>query len=134
MLTGEEVMEIRVLHRQGMSIRGIARTTGISCNVVRRYLRSPGAPRYKRRAPRQSKLDPFKSYAAERLRAAAPSRASRQRPSGSGSIARISKTTRSRDAVVSRRRGRRAARQPVLMVWEDASKPRSSASSTDVLL
>jgi predicted ATPase len=27
-----------------------------------------------------------------------------------------------------------AARQPVLMVWEDASKPRSSASSTDVLL
>jgi transposase len=40
MLTGEEVMEIRVLHRQGMSIRGIARTTGISRNVVRRYLRS----------------------------------------------------------------------------------------------
>ena len=74
MLTGEEVMVIRVLHRQGMSIRGIARTTGISRNVVRRYLRSPGAPRYKRRAPRQSKLDPFKSYAAERLRAAAPSR------------------------------------------------------------
>jgi len=74
MLTGEEVMEIRVLYRQGISIRGIARTTGISRNVVRRYLRSPEAPRYRRRAPRVSKLDPFKRYVAERLRAAAPSR------------------------------------------------------------
>src|SRR5690242_17600301 len=74
MLTREEVMEIRVLHRQGMSVRGIARTTGLSRNVVRRYLRSPEAPRYKRRVPRPSKLDPFKSYVAERLRAAAPSR------------------------------------------------------------
>lgn len=74
MLRGEEVMEIRVLHRQGMSIRAIARATGISRNVVRRYLRSPEAPRYARRAPRPSKLDPFKSYVAERLRAAAPSR------------------------------------------------------------
>src|SRR6185503_17695786 len=74
MLTREEVMEIRVLHRQGMSIRGIARATGVSRNVVRRYLRSPEAPRYKRRVARRSKLDPFKSYIAERLRAAAPSR------------------------------------------------------------
>jgi transposase len=74
MLTGEEVMEVRVLHRQGMSIRGIARTTGLSRNVVRRYLRSPEAPRYNRRVPRSSKLDPFKNYVAERLRAAAPSR------------------------------------------------------------
>jgi transposase len=74
MLTGEEVMEIRVLHRQGMSIRGIVRTTGVSRNVVRRYLRSAEAPRHKRRAPRASKLDPFKNYIAERLRAAAPKR------------------------------------------------------------
>jgi transposase len=74
MLTGEEVMEVRVLHRQGMSISGIARTTGVSRNVVRRYLRSPEARRYKRRSPRPSKLDPFKGYVAERLRAAAPSR------------------------------------------------------------
>ena len=36
MLRGEEVREIRVLHRQGMSIRGIAKTTGVSRNVVRR--------------------------------------------------------------------------------------------------
>jgi transposase len=73
MLTREEVMEIRVLHRQGMSIRGIVRTT-VSRNVVRRYLRSLEAPRYKGRAPRASKLDPFKNYIAERLRAAAPKR------------------------------------------------------------
>ena len=74
MLTGEEVVELRVLDRQGMSIRGIARTTGVSRNAVRRYLRRPEAPRYKRRAPRPSKLDPFKQYVAERLRAAAPNR------------------------------------------------------------
>ena len=50
------------------------RTTGISHNVVRRYLRSAEAPRYKRRAPRRSKLGPFKSYVGERSRAATPSR------------------------------------------------------------
>ena len=68
----EQAMEIRVLHRQGTGIREIARATGLSRNTVRRHLRSPDPPRYKRRLPRRSKLDPYKAYLVERLGAAAP--------------------------------------------------------------
>ena len=42
MLTGEEVMEIRIMHRQGKSIRSIAKELSISRWTVRKYLRSPG--------------------------------------------------------------------------------------------
>ena len=74
MLRLEGVMEIRVLHRQGMSIRGIARKLNISRATVRRYLRQSEAPVYGPRAPRVGKLDPFRSYIAERVRQAAPAR------------------------------------------------------------
>lgn len=75
MLTGEEVMEIRIMHRQGKSIRAIARELSISCETVRKYLRSPELePGYGPRAPRLSKLDPFKDYVRRRLREAAPRR------------------------------------------------------------
>jgi transposase len=50
------------------------RDTGISRNTVRRYLRDEEAIRYKPRPPRPAKLDPFKAYVVERLRAAAPER------------------------------------------------------------
>ena len=40
MLTVDEAMEIRVLMRQGMSIRSIARTLGMSRNTVRKYVRA----------------------------------------------------------------------------------------------
>ena len=60
MLVAEEAVEIRVLRRQGKSIREIARMLGVSRNTVRRCLRSVGLPRYEREA-RPSKLDPFKS-------------------------------------------------------------------------
>ncbi len=53
MLTGEEVMEIRILHRQGKSIRSIATELSISRETVRKYLRSPGLePGYGPRAAR----------------------------------------------------------------------------------
>src|SRR5258708_1669874 len=65
-------LEIRVLHRHGKGIREIARETGVSRNTVRRYLRHEEAVRYKPRPARRAKLDPFKSYVIERLRAAAP--------------------------------------------------------------
>ena len=39
-------MEIRILHRQGLSAREIARRTGHSRNTVERYLRSDAVPRY----------------------------------------------------------------------------------------
>jgi len=44
MLTQEETMEIRVLARQGRSIRQIARELRVSRNTVRRYLREEEAP------------------------------------------------------------------------------------------
>ncbi len=71
MLVAEEAVEIRVLSRQGTSIREIARTLDVSRNTVRRYLRSEGLPRYQRE-PRPSKLDPYRQYIDERVKAAAP--------------------------------------------------------------
>jgi transposase len=71
MLVAEEAVEIRVLSRQGKRIRAIARTLRVSRNTVRRYLRSPGLPRY-RREPRAGKLEAYKQYIAERVQAAAP--------------------------------------------------------------
>jgi transposase len=71
MLVMEEAVEIRVLRRQGKSIREIARTLGVSRNTVRRYLRGEEVPRYRREA-RASKLDPYKQYLAERVKAAVP--------------------------------------------------------------
>jgi transposase len=67
----EEAVEIRVLSRQGKSVRAIARTLGVSRNTVRRYLRSDWLPHYERGA-RPGKLAQFKHYIAERVTAAAP--------------------------------------------------------------
>jgi transposase len=71
MLMAEEAVEIRVLRRQGRSIREIARMLDVSRNTVRRYLRIEGLARYEREA-RPSKLDPYKHYINERVKAAAP--------------------------------------------------------------
>src|SRR5512135_1926665 len=71
MLVAEEAVEIRVLRRQGKSIREIARTLEVSRNTARRYLRGEGLPHYEREA-RPSELDQYKQYIAERVRAAAP--------------------------------------------------------------
>jgi len=70
----EAALEIRVLHRHGKSIREIAREMAVSRNTVRRYLRDDEAERYRPRPLRPIKLDPFKGYVIERLRAAAPER------------------------------------------------------------
>jgi len=74
MVGAEAALEIRVLHRHGNSIREIARATGVSRNTVRRYLRDERAVRYKPRPRRRTKLDPFRSYLARRIAAAAPER------------------------------------------------------------
>ena len=71
MLVVEEAVEIRVLRRQGKSIREIARMLEVSRNTVRRYLRGEGLARYEREA-RPSKLDPYKHYIEKRVKAAAP--------------------------------------------------------------
>lgn len=72
MLTQEQAVEIRILARQGESIRQISRRTGLSRNTVRRYLRDQAAQRYGPRAPRPCKLDPFVEYLQERIAQARP--------------------------------------------------------------
>lgn len=60
MLTQEQAVEIRVLKRQGMSIRAIARETGLSRVTVRRYLQDPeAAARYGPREPRPTEVVPL---------------------------------------------------------------------------
>jgi transposase len=73
MLKAEERMEIAVLKKHGESIRAIARAMGVSRNTVRRHLRG-GEEAAMRRPPakRAEKLDPFKGYIVDRLKAAAP--------------------------------------------------------------
>jgi len=72
MLTQEQVVEIRVLARQGHSIRQIARTLGVSRNTVRRHLRQQSASRYSPREPRPTKLAPYHDYLRQRVRQAHP--------------------------------------------------------------
>lgn len=66
-------MEVKVLRRQGQSVRAIARETGLSRVTVRRYLQDPAAAkRYGPRAPRASKLDGYTDYLGARIEAARP--------------------------------------------------------------
>src|SRR5690606_24755009 len=67
MLTLEAWVDIKSMHRQGRSIRSIAKELGVSRNTVRRYLRGTQPPSYERRAKRPSLLDPFKDYLRKRL-------------------------------------------------------------------
>lgn len=72
MLQKDQWMTIHVLIAQGLSQREIARRLGVSRNTVARYAASGDVPRYKRRAPRPTKLEPFHDYIHERIAAAAP--------------------------------------------------------------
>jgi transposase len=72
MLTQEQAVEVRVLARRGGKVKQIARELGVSRNTVRRYLRDPDAGRYKPRAARAKKLDPFREYLQSRIEAAQP--------------------------------------------------------------
>lgn len=73
MITQEILVEIHVLYRQGHGIRAIARQLGVSRNTVRRYLKRHAAnPSYSERPARGSKLDPYKDYLHQRIKAANP--------------------------------------------------------------
>lgn len=63
----EDWMEVKVMHRQGASIRAISRRTGLSRSTVRKILRSPVAKDYGPRPARPGKLDPFVERLRERL-------------------------------------------------------------------
>jgi len=61
--------EIRRLHRvDRLSIREISRRTGLHRKTIRRALEAPEPPRYSRPAT-TSKLDPFREWICEQLRA-----------------------------------------------------------------
>lgn len=72
MIKEEGVMEIKILRKQGESIRGIARRLGISRNTVREYLRNDKSPLYTARPKQGSKLDPYKPYIQQRIASAKP--------------------------------------------------------------
>jgi transposase len=64
------VQDFIELKRQGLSIRAISQLTGNDRKTIGKYLLQPeSVPVYGPRAPAASKLDPFKSYLEERLRA-----------------------------------------------------------------
>src|SRR5215472_6397395 len=65
-LTYDTWTQIRSLHRQGQSIRQIARGLDIARNTVREALRSTSPPQYGPRAPRSSLVDPYRGYLTER--------------------------------------------------------------------
>src|SRR5687768_16021144 len=65
-------MEIGILHRQGKSLRQIAREMGISINTVRKYLSHPTPPIYGPRPRRAHKLDPYEGYLHRRVASALP--------------------------------------------------------------
>jgi transposase len=59
-------MDIRTLHREGHSIKEIARQTGRSRNTIRRVLREAG-PKVFHKPVRSSCLDSFKPYLKDRF-------------------------------------------------------------------
>ncbi len=68
MVTFETVMEIKILHKQGMSSRAIARELGISRNTVKRYLQAKSEPpKYTRRPAVASLLDEYRDYIRQRI-------------------------------------------------------------------
>ena len=65
-------MEIKILARQGLSIREISRQMHLSRNTVRRYLRAASVAQRKRATRRAHKLDGYRAYLRQRMQAAYP--------------------------------------------------------------
>jgi transposase len=59
-LKGRSLMKLFELRAEGLGYREISRVTGHSRNTVRRYLRDEAGKNEAARAPRRSKLDPFR--------------------------------------------------------------------------
>ena len=71
MLRGRDVQDFEDLKRQGLSIRAISRLTGYCRKTVRKCLTQPETvPVYGPRSKQPGRLEPFKPYLEERMRAA----------------------------------------------------------------
>jgi transposase len=73
MITQEQLMEMQILNKQGMSIRQIAISLGVSRNTIRKFLRGekPNTT-YGPRSHGPSKLDPYRKYLENRIKQAQP--------------------------------------------------------------
>lgn len=67
MIRLEEWVDIVSLHKQGISIKAIARRLGLSRNTVRAALRRDGPPERTPQGRPPSKLEPYKDYLVARL-------------------------------------------------------------------
>ena len=71
MISKEVYMDIKAMHRRGMSMRAIARQLGIHRNTVKRHLESDSFPEYRKRKRKESILDRYKQviddYLAEEI-------------------------------------------------------------------
>src|SRR5262249_12448943 len=65
MIRLEQWMDVKELHRQGLSQRQIAEATGLARNTVAKILKQP-APKPSQKPARKSSLDPYKPYLTER--------------------------------------------------------------------
>ena len=65
MITREVFMDIKVMHRNGLSIRRIARMTGLHRLTVKRHVESDSFPEYHRTKKRKSILDPYRQLIEE---------------------------------------------------------------------
>ena len=69
LLRGRDVYEITELKREGLSVKSIGELLGYDRKTVRKYLRNPEAVPGYGREPSPSKLDRYKPYLADRLKA-----------------------------------------------------------------
>ena len=65
MIKMEDWMDIKMLHKEGNSIRAIARITGLSRNTISKIVREK-VPKEFKKVKRKSKLDEYKKYIEER--------------------------------------------------------------------
>ena len=72
MVSYEGYMQIKILHKQGKSLRAIACELGCAVNTVRKYLNGEVPPVYQERVRREPKVAPFATYLQHRVTAAAP--------------------------------------------------------------
>jgi transposase len=72
MVSYEEYMQIKILHKQGKNFRAIGCEIDCSVNTLRKYLVEDSTPAFKDRVPRVTTIAPFEGYLRQRVASAAP--------------------------------------------------------------